>query len=236
MTESPRGLPVKETIPVKGIRKVMARSMKATANNAALSQVSREIDVTALQDLRQDQLTDHKPRISLNSLIMVAAARTLPRHPLLNAELNDNNILIYDTVNLGIAVATSDGLVVVVVREADALSVSAMAESIETLAERARNGNLSIEDVERGTFTASNLGMYGVDGGFPIPRSPEGAILLVGAARAKPAVFEGTIAIRQIALFSLTFDHRFIDGATAAAFLKDLNDLIVCPESLQKMA
>ena len=75
--------------------------------------------------------------------------------------------------------------------------------------------------------------MYGVDGGFPIPRSPEGAILLVGAARAKPAVFEDSITIRQIACFSLTFDHRFVDGATAAAFLKDLNDLITWPESLE---
>ena len=136
MTESPRGLPVKETIRIKGVRKVMARSMKASISNAALSQVSREIDVTGLQELRRVKFSDHEPRISLNSLLMVATARTLPRHPLLNAELNENNILVYDTVNLGIAVATSEGLVVVVIPAADSLSVRDMAASIEGLAQR----------------------------------------------------------------------------------------------------
>jgi len=86
--------------------------------------------------------------------------------------------------------------------------------------------------LEGGTFTVSNLGMYGVDGGFPLPRPPEGAILLVGQARPKPAVVEDQIAIRDIAWFSLTYDHRFIDGATAAAFLRDLNNLITTPETL----
>lgn len=232
MTDSPRGIPVKETIKIRGVRKVMARTMKASTDNAALSQVSREIDVTALQELRKNELADQEPRVTLNTFIMTAVARTLPAHPMLNAEMVENNVLIYDTVNMGMAVATNDGLVVVVIPKADALSVQDMGKAIDGLAERARNGNLAMEDVEGGTFTASNLGMYGVDGGFPIPRAPEGAILLIGAARAKPAVFEDAIAIRQIAMFNITFDHRFIDGATAAEFLKDLNELIASPASL----
>lgn len=232
MSDSPRGLPVKETIRVKSVRKVMAQTMKASVDTAALSQVTRDVDVTALQDLRKTSLADHDPRVSLNTLLMAATARTLRQHPLLNAELIERDILVYDTVNLGMAVSTPDGLVVVVIQQADTLSVGELATTIESLALRAREGNLTLQDVEGGTFTASNLGMFGVDGGFPIPRTPEGAILLIGAARAKPSVVDDVIAIRQIAQLSLTFDHRFIDGATAALFLQDLNGFIVKPEVL----
>lgn len=236
MNLSPRGIPVKETIRLKTTRKVMAQTMKASVENAALSQICREVDVTELITYRESLKSEHNQNVSLNTLMMVSIARTLPAHPLLNAELIDRDIVIFDTVNLGIAVATRGGLVVVVVPNAETLSIKDMTMAIDALAERARAGNLSMPDVEGGTFTASNLGMYGVDGGFPIPRSPEGAIVLVGVARAKPAVIDDEIAIRQIALFSLTFDHRFIDGATAAAFLNDLNSLISNPESLSEFS
>lgn len=232
MTDSPRGIPIGKTIRMRSIRKAMSQSMKASVNTAALSQVSRDVDVTEIQQLlKQLQSTQD---ISLNTLLMVAIARTLKAHPMLNAELIDREILVYNTVNLGMAVATPGGLIVVVVPNAENKSVDEMAKTINGLAERARDGTMAMSDVEGGTFTVSNLGMYGIDGGFPIPRAPEGAIILIGAARAKPAVFNDEIAIRQIALFSLTFDHRFIDGATAAAFLKDLNQLIAEPKRLME--
>lgn len=228
MTESPRGIPVKETIRIKSVRKAMAQTMKASVDTAALSQLNREIDVTALNEWRSQGARG----VALNTAIMAAAAQTLTQHPLLNAELVERDILIYDTVNLGMAVATPQGLIVVVAREADKASVDELSATIDSLAQRARSGELSMEDVEGGTFTVSNLGMYGVDGGFPIPRAPEGAILLAGAATEKPVVVDGEIAIRQIARFNLTFDHRFIDGAAAAAFLQDLNDLMLAPQKL----
>lgn len=218
---------------MKSVRKVMAKTMKASVDNAALSQLAREVDVTALQDLRVKLSEGQESRVSLNTLIMLAAARTLRHHPMLNAELVDRDILVYDTVNIGMAVDTPNGLIVVVIQKADTLTVAEMTNAIEAVADRARNGDLSMQDVEGGTFTVSNLGMYGVDGGFPIPRAPEGAILLIGAARPKPAVMDDSVAIRQIAMFSLTYDHRFIDGATAAAFLKDLNELISAPTELE---
>ncbi len=228
MATSPRGLPIRETIRLNRLRKVMAQTMKASVDTAALSQVNREVDVTALQELRRSAPVSEL-RLSLNTLIMAAVARTLPRHPLLNAELVENTILVYDTVNLGMAVAVPDGLIVVVIPGAHTLSLGTLQEAIGQRAERARTGKLAMEDVEGGTFTVSNLGMFGIDGGFPLPRPPEGAILLVGAARPRPAVVAGQIAIRDIALFSLNFDHRFIDGAAAAAFLADLNDLVAEP-------
>lgn len=211
---------------------MMAQSMKASVDTAALSQISREIDVTPLNTLRRGTLAGAQPKISLNTMIMAAVARTLPAHHLLNAELVDRDILVYAAVNLGMAVASPNGLVVAVVHNADRLSLNALAAALSDKAERARNGTLAMEDVEGGTFTVSNLGMYGVDGGFPLPRPPEGAILLVGSARPKPAVVADEVTIRDIGWFSLSFDHRFIDGAAAAAFLQDLNTCIANPDSL----
>lgn len=222
MSTSPRGLPVKETIKLNQLRRVMAQTMKASVEAAALSQVQREIDLTPAQALRAEMEAAGGVRPSLNTVIMAAVARTLPRHPLLNAELVENSILVYDAINLGMAVAVPGGLIVVVIPAAQQLGLAELEAAIADRAERARAGKLRMEDIEGGTFTVSNLGMYGVDGGFPLPRPPEGAILLVGAARPTPWVVEGQVAIRQVARFSLTFDHRFIDGAAAAAFLQEV--------------
>ncbi|MBL8165808.1 MAG: 2-oxo acid dehydrogenase subunit E2 [Anaerolineae bacterium] len=225
MADSPRGLPVKQTIKLSGLRKTMSQTMKASVQTAALSQVNREIDVTDLHE-RRGALG-----VSLNTLLMAVVARSLPNHPLLNAELVENQILVYDAVNLGMAVSVTDGLIVVVIPNADKLSLTELNAAIQDKAERARSGKLTMPDVEGGTFTVSNLGMYGIDGGFPIPRAPEAGILLIGAARPQPAVHEGQIAIRTIARFSINFDHRFIDGAAAAAFLQMLDERITRPDT-----
>jgi pyruvate dehydrogenase E2 component (dihydrolipoamide acetyltransferase) len=229
-SSSPRGLPVRETLRLTSIRKAMAAGMQQAVQTAALSQVNREIDVTLMQE-RRAQLG-----VSFNVLMMAAVARTLLDHPLLNAELVDNQILIYDTVNLGMAVSVADGLIVVVIPNAQQLSLAELDAAIRDRAERARTGKLTMADVEGGTFTVSNLGMYGIDGGFPIPRPPESAILLVGAATLKPAAYEGQIALRHIARFSVNFDHRFIDGAAAARFLEALNAFMTAGERWDALA
>ena len=232
MSDSPRELPVKERIPLKSIRRTMAQSMKASVDNSALSQVTREIDMTALQQSRKENQADKSKKTSLNTLVMAAVARTLPQHPMLNAELVDREILVYDAVNLGMAVATPDGLIVVVIPDAHLMTLMELSAAIAAKVEKTRNGSLSLKDVEGGTFTVSNLGMYGIDTGFPIPRPPEAAILLVGEARAKPTVKDGEIVVREIAWFSLCYDHRIIDGAMAATFLKDLDEFIGEPSAL----
>ncbi len=223
---SPRGLAVAQTIKLGFVRKAMARGMKASIGAAALSQIGREVNLQALQELRRDRAAAGED-LSLNALIMCAVARTLPRHPLLNAELQGDDILVYDPINLGMAVAIPDGLIVVVIPAADRLPAGEMARACEQLAQRARAGRLKMQDIEGGTFTVSNLGMYGVDTGFPIPRPPEGAILLVGAVRPRPVVHEGQIVVRDLCWFSLSYDHRFIDGATAARFLQHLQELLL---------
>lgn len=206
----------------------MAQSMRDSIQRAALSQVTREIDLTAAQASRRAMAN----RLSLNVLVLAAVSRTLPRHPLLNAELVGDQVLVYEPINLGMAVAVPDGLIVVVIRDVHRKNLSELAAEVEAVAQRARSGKLTYADIEGGTFTVSNLGMFGVDGGFPLPRPPEGAILLVGRAGPRPAVVNDAIAVRETAWFSLTFDHRFIDGAAAAAFLRDLAEQLARPDDL----
>ena len=216
-----RSIPIKQAMPLGRVRKMMAQSMQASVQRAALSQVTREMDLSAVQAARA---AAGDTRHSLNTYIMAAVARTLPTHPLLNAELVDDKVVVFDAVNLGMAVAVDDGLVVTVVRDADKLSLDELAAAIGDLAGRARSGKLKLADIEGGTFTVSNLGMFGVDGGFPLPRPPEGAILLIGRVRGQPALVNGALVERPVAWFSLTFDHRFIDGAAAAAFMQELQE------------
>lgn len=226
---SPRGLSVREVLPLGRVRKVMAQTMRDSVQHAALSQITREMDLTAVQAVRRALASS----VSLNVFLLAAVARTLPHHPLLNAELVDDKVLVYEPVNLGMAVAVPDGLIVAVIREAHRKTLAELAAAAEDIAARARSGKLGYADIEGGTFTVSNLGMFGVDGGFPLPRPPEGAILLVGRAQPRPAVIEGAVAIRDLAWFSLTFDHRFIDGAAAAAFLQEVQERLNVPEALQ---
>jgi len=222
--ETHRSIPIKQVMPLGRVRKMMVQSMQASVQRAALSQVTREMDLSAVQSARA---AAGEQRHSLNTYIMAAVARTLPNHPLLNAELVDDKVVVFDAVNLGMAVAVNDGLVVTVVRDADRLSLDDLAAAIGDLAGRARAGKIKLSDIEGGTFTLSNLGMFGIDGGFPLPRPPEGAILLVGRVRLQPALVDGALVERPVAWFSLTFDHRFIDGATAAAFLQEVQERLV---------
>ncbi len=231
-TPSPRGLAIKETLPLGRVRKVMAQTMRDSVQRAALSQITREMDVTAVQIARRASADS----ASFNVFLLAAVARALPQHPLLNAELVDDKVLVYEPVNLGMAVAVPDGLIVAVIREAQRKTLAELAAAAQDIAARARSGKLAYADIEGGTFTVSNLGMFGVDGGFPLPRPPEGAILLVGRAQPKPAVNNGAIVIRDLAWFSLTFDHRFIDGAAAAAFLQEVQERLSAPEALQGSA
>ncbi len=200
---------------------MMVQSMEESVRRAALSQVTREMDLSAVQAARA---AAGDRRRSVNTYIMAAVARALPNHPLLNAELVENAVVTFEAINLGMAVATPDGLVVTVIRDADQKSLDELEAAANDLATRARAGKLKLPDIEGGTFTVSNLGMYGIDGGFPLPRPPEGAILLVGRMRDQLAVVNGQLTQRPMAWFSLAFDHRFIDGAAAAAFLQEVQE------------
>jgi pyruvate dehydrogenase E2 component (dihydrolipoamide acetyltransferase) len=158
-------------------------------------------------------------------MLIHAAARALPRHPRMNSRLADDAIISIAEVNIGMAVALDEGLIVPVVRDADRKSLRAIATETKDLADRARSSKLKIDDVSGGTFTITNLGGYGVDAFTPILNTGETGILGVGRIIEKPAIYRGEIARRSMLTLSLTFDHRIIDGAPAAAFLQTVIDI-----------
>ncbi len=198
------------------LQRAMVKSMTTAVSTAALSQVVREIDMSAVAADRDAR----SPRHSINTYVLAAVAVCLGDHPMLNGRLEQGSVVVADRVNLGLAVSVPEGLVVPVIHGADQLCFEDLDAAAAAAAEKARTGKLSFDDVEGGTFTVSNLGMFGIDGGFAIPPQPQGAILLVGRVREQfVADDQGAPILRPMCWFGLTFDHRFIDGASAARLL-----------------
>jgi pyruvate dehydrogenase E2 component (dihydrolipoamide acetyltransferase) len=215
-----------KVIPFEGMRKVIADNMHASLQNAAQLTTFTEVDVTEMvrfRDLvREEYKSDDSVKISYNDIIVLATARALMGHPIMNSTLVGEEILVHDAVHMGIAVALSEGLIVPKLRHAEKKNLLQIAKEVRALAQKAREGTLVIEEVTDGTFTISNVSMLGMDGFTPVLNPPETGILGVGRVIEKPAVFEGEIAIRHMMTLSLTFDHRVVDGAPAMTFLKTL--------------
>jgi pyruvate dehydrogenase E2 component (dihydrolipoamide acetyltransferase) len=165
-----------------------------------------------------------KMQVSHTAILVEAAAKALTRHPLLNSTLIGDSIKIFQDVNVGIAVATEQGLIVPVIHNADKKSLKEIDESIRELTEKARQRKLTKEELTGGTFTVTNLGMYGVDFFIPIINPPEAAILAVGAMTDKPIVVNGKVEVRPMMMLTLSYDHRIVDGAPAAEFLRTIKE------------
>ena len=236
-----RGIPLRETIPLKGMRKMAAEHLaKSHAQVAAVTSLG-EVDVTEFVALRQ-RLTTRPARtgtvrLTYTPLLVKALAQALTGHPLLNATLAGDppEIRVYAEVNIGVAVALPDGnLIVPVVHQADRRTLGEVASRVAEMTERARRGALSPEDVRRGTFTLSNVGMVrGVGWATPIVHQPQAAILGIGRIESKPVVRDGAIVIRSILPLSLTWDHRVVNGVPVGQFLETLIDLLEHPEKLE---
>jgi pyruvate dehydrogenase E2 component (dihydrolipoamide acetyltransferase) len=211
------------SIPFTGIRKSVAENMHASLHNTAQLTMFTEVDVTEMvrfrNRVREEYKKDESMRISYNDIIILATVRALTRHPILNSTLVGDEILLHDSVHMGIAVALSEGLMVPVLRDADKKGLLEIANGTRELARKAREGTLSIAEVTEGTFTISNLSMFQVDGVTPILKPPETGILGIGRVKEKPAVYNGEIAIRSMMFLNLTFDHQVADGAPAGEFL-----------------
>lgn len=205
-------------IPLKGIRKTIAERMMQSLHGSAQLTLTAEADVTAAADLRAH--LGREAEFTYTDLMIHAVARALRRHPRLNSTLEDGAIRLRGEVNIGMAVALEEGLIVPVIRNADRKTLRDVAAETKDLGRRAREGKLRLEDVEGGTFTITNLGTYGVDAFTPIINHGEAAILGLGRIIERPAIYRGEIARRSMMTLSLTFDHRIVDGAPAAAFLQ----------------
>ena len=170
--------------------------------------------------------------ITYTDLIVRACALALRQHPHLNATLDGEVIRLLSQINIGVAVAVDNGLVAPVIPNTDRLSLADLAQAQRRLAERARAGQLTAAEMSGGTFTVTNLGMYDIDGFTPIVNPPEAAILGVGRIVEKVVIYQGKIAQRAMMTLSLTFDHRLVDGAPAAAFLQTVKQMLETPDRL----
>lgn len=208
---------VKEVIPLVGIKKVTAERVSRSFKTAPHSTVIMEIDMSNAAKMRNEK------QISYTEMIVKAVASALKMHPLLNSTLTeDEKINVYENINIGVAVATEQGLVVPVIHNADNKSTEALGVELREVAEKARAGKLAKEDVIGGTFTITNLGMYGVDVFMPIINPPEAAILGVGRIVDKPMAEGKEIVVKPLMTLSLAYDHRIVDGAPAAQFLQEI--------------
>lgn len=219
-------------IPMTGIREIIADRMTLSLQTNASVTLHTEVDATAFVDLRRllnGKLETRGVSLTYTDLLVKVVAGALREHPRLNATLTDAGIEVLSEVHIGVAVALEDGLLVPVVRNADTARLSEISEQIRDFAERARNQQLTPGELQGGTFTLTNLGNFGVDAFTPIINPPESGILGVGRILKKPVVHEDEIVVRSMLTLSLTFDHRVIDGAPAAAFLQTVSGYIQDP-------
>jgi pyruvate dehydrogenase E2 component (dihydrolipoamide acetyltransferase) len=220
------------TLAVSRLRQTLAARMLAGANETAPVTLSMRCDATNLVGLRaQFRAAAGADEIvpDYNDLIVKLTATALERHPLMTARWNDREIVFGNGMHLSVAVDTDAGLVAPVVRDVNRLTLRQVAEQVRTLAGRARQGELSADEMQHGVFTITNLGAFGIDAFTPIINLPQVAILGVGAIVREPAVVDDQIVVRDRLTLSLTFDHRVVDGAPAARFLKDLRQGIEQP-------
>ena len=229
----PPGLPApSKIVPLQGMRKSIAEHMRGSLARTAQLSYFLEIDVTEVQRLRRETSRESGSVITLAHALIMACAGALRRVPAHNSVLVDGRVLYFDAVNIGLAVALDEGLIVPVVRNAQDKSIFQISDEVHDLAVRARENRLSPDEVVGGTFTISVLGT--VDGFTPILNAGQSSILGVGRSVQKPVVRGGQVVVRDMLTVSLTSDHQVIDGAVAAAFLRRLQGLIERPSELFK--
>ncbi len=225
-----------KTIPLAGMRLTIATRMQKSFQDAPHITFEADIDVTGAEALRSranELLAESQSRISLTAIIAKASAWALKRNPFVNSRLRGQEILLIRDVNIGIAVALDEGLIVPVVRAVDQKGLAQIAAEIADVSNRARTGHLRAEDVSGGTFTVSNLGMFGVDRFTAIINSPECAILAVGRVTQRIVPNgAGQPVARPIMTVTLSADHRIVDGALAARFIGDIRQVLEHPDVL----
>ncbi len=226
---------VAEVMPLTGLRKTIADRMTMSVSTMAQVTLTTEADVTDLLKLRESLVAEWRPHrlrpLDLD-LIIAAVAEALKTHPRLNSHLVNDEVLLLEDVNIGIAVAVPDGLVVPVLRGAQVLDLLGMARAMRELADKTRKNALGIDDVTGAGFTVTALSNYDIDAFTPIIDPPQVAILGLGRANRKPVVVDGEIVVRSMMHLSVTFDHRALDGVPVAEFMRTLKSNLESPEAL----
>ena len=225
-----------EKIKMTRLRLTIAKRLKQAQENAALLTTFNEVDMTNIMNMRKENQTDFKERyrvkLGLMSFFVKSCVVGLKNFPSLNAEIDGEDIIYKNYYNISFAVGTEKGLVVPVLKNADELSFAEIEKNIKIISENARDGKLTIEDLQGGTFTISNGGVYGSMLSTPILNLPQSGVLGMHNIVDRPKVVEGEIKIRPIMYLALSYDHRIIDGKESVSFLKMIKENLEDPRRL----
>ena len=217
-----------EYVPMTGMRKAIAKNMLNSHMTSPTVTANLSVDMSAMKAYREE-LKSKDIKVSYTDLLVKFIAKALTEYPLLNCSVEDNKIHYKHYVNMGVAVALDNGLVVPNVTDADKKTLQEISAEVKELAKLAREGGLPMEKLRGGTFTITNLGMYGIESFTPIINQPEVAILGVTTMEDRVVVRDGQIVVRPMMTLSLTFDHRVVDGSVAAEFLQRVKTLLEKP-------
>jgi pyruvate dehydrogenase E2 component (dihydrolipoamide acetyltransferase) len=219
------------------MRKTIARRLQQSMQTAPHFYLTLSIDTTKLAELRAtiNEYAETLPepvKVSVNDLIVKGVALALARVPQVNVSFDGERLLFKKRINVGVAVALEQGLIVPVIRDADRRGVLDLARESRRLVDAARTGKLKPEEIQGGTFSVSNLGMFEIEEFTAVINPPESAILAVGAIQPTPVVMDGQVLVRDRMKVTLSVDHRALDGATGARFLQELKRLLESPLGL----
>ena len=219
---------VAKTIPLSGLKKVIAQRLQESKQTIPHFYLSTEIDMTECVKARAEK----SPKPAFDDIIIKASALAISENPEMNSSFKGDSIEIVGDINIGLAVAVDDGLVVPVIRNADKLAISDISKKRDELVRKARERKLLPSDYEGGTFTISNLGMFEIDNFSAIINPPQSAILAIGRIKQKPVIIDRNIGIRSMMQVTASFDHRCIDGVLGAKFLQKLKYYLEDPKTL----
>ena len=225
-----------ERVKMTRLRQTIAKRLKEAQNSAAMLTTFNEVDMSAIIQMRKDNQDDFQKafgiKLGFMSFFVKACVLGLKLYPSINAEVDNDHIVYKNYYNISFAVGTDRGLVVPVLRDADELSFADIEKNIKTISEKARDGNLTIEDLQGGTFTISNGGVYGSMLSTPILNPPQSGVLGMHNIIERPIVVNGQIEIRPVMYLALSYDHRIIDGKDSVSFLKTVKENLEDPRRL----
>ena len=218
------------------LRKTIARRLKDAQNTAAMLTTFNEVDMSAIMALRNEYKAlfekKHGIKLGFMSFFVKACVHALKEIPEINAEIDGDDLIYKNYYHIGVAVGTQKGLVVPVVRDSDALSLADIETAIAAFAASARDGQIKLEDMQGGTFTISNGGVYGSLMSTPILNAPQSGILGMHKIQERAVAVDGKIALRPMMYLALSYDHRIVDGREAVTFLVRVKDMIEAPQRL----
>ena len=225
-----------ERIQMSRLRQTIAKRLKSAQENAAMLTTFNEVDMTNVMNLRNEKQEEFKNKFGIKlgfmSFFIKASIKSLKLYPAINAEIEGSDIIYKNYFNISFAVGTEKGLVVPVIRNADELSFAQIEMEIKNLSDKANNTTLTIEDLQGGTFTISNGGIYGSMLSTPILNPPQSGVLGMHNIVERAVVINGEIKVRPVMYLALSYDHRIIDGKEAVSFLKDIKNNLEQPEKL----